>query len=197
MKYSSIKLLPITLLTFLWACEGPTGPPGPSGPQGVPGYDGAPGPEAVVIEYEFIDFVAPDYSVLLEFPEYQPYRTDAILVYGLWETLTYDNGDYKEIWRLFPQTSFTDAGTLVYNYDHSYEDVELKLEANFDIGRANLGPRVLNDWVIRLVFVPGDYLPNGRTKSEVDFSDYEAVKKHFNLPDNPVRKQTLKRPDVQ
>lgn len=195
MKNYFLKPILVIVIAFAWACEGPTGPPGPSGPQGPPGFDGEPGPEAVVIEYEGVDFTeANNYSVLLEFPDHQALRSDAILVYGLWE---YDNGDEKDIWRLWPQTAFLDAGILVYNYDHSFEDVELKLEANFDISAENLSPNELDDWVIRIVIVPGYNLNQARVKSGIDFSDYEAVKKHFNLPDNPVKPQSYKRPLVK
>ena len=198
MKNYFFKSLLVVVVAFAWACEGPTGPPGPTGPQGPPGFDGNPGPEAVVIEYEGVDFTeVNNYRVLLEFTDYHPYKSDAILVYALWDSKNLGNGEFKDIWRLLPQTAFLEEGILIYNYEHSFEGVELIMDANFDLSTADIGPNELDDWVIRLVFVPGYYLENGRNSSSVDFNDYEAVEKHYNLSDNPVKPQSLKRPVVK
>lgn len=159
------------------------GPPGPEGPRGPRGPQGEPGTEAVVIEYENVDFLPPNYNVFLDFPDYQALPSDAVLVYALWDIQKVE-GEIFEVWRLLPQTTFPSDGTLVYNYNHTDVDVELFLNANFPIAHSGLGPDQLDDWVVRIVIVPGQYLSNGRSEA-VDFTDYQAVKKQFKLPDMP------------
>jgi hypothetical protein len=188
MKASISSLCTVLFLIFGFACmepNGPMGPPGPEGPRGPQGPKGDPANEAVVIEYENVDFLPPAYNVYLEFPDYQALPSDAVLVYALWEIEKVD-GEIFEIWRLLPQTTFPSDGTLVYNYNHTDVDVELFLDANFVIKDSFLGPDELDDWVVRIVIIPGQYLSNGRTNGAIDFSDYDAVKKRFSLPDMPT-----------
>lgn len=197
MKVTISTTLAVMLLAFTSACMAPEGPPGPQGlpgPQGPEGPAGRPGEEGVVIEYKEIDFEEPNYNFFLEFG-YQTLRSDAVLVYALWGEETVD-GEFFEIWRLLPQTTFQEAGLLNYNYEHTHQDVELFLEADFSIADATLGPNVLEDWVIRVVIVPAQYI-DGRSARKVDIHDYQAVKEFYNLPDKPVSKQSYKRPEIK
>lgn len=195
MKASIPSLFIAVIFSILgFACGeavGPVGPPGPEGPRGPRGPQGEPGSEAVVFEFENVDFLPPNYNVFLDFPDYQALPSDAVLVYALWDIQKVD-GEIFEIWRLLPQTTFPYDGTLVYNFNHTDVDVELFLDANFNISNSALGPNELDDWVIRIVIVPGQYLTNGRTQA-VDFSDYQAVKKHFSLPDMPAMEYPVHR----
>ncbi len=190
MKASVSSIFAAVILVFSFACMdstgpiGPEGPRGPRGPQGNDGPKGDPGPEAVVFEYENVDFLPPGYNVILEFPEYQALPSDVVLVYALWDIEKVD-GEVFEVWRLLPQTTFPYDGTLVYNFNHTDVDIELFLDANFNIRDSFLGPDELDDWVIRIVIVPGQFLSNGRTNGFNDFKDYHAVKEQFGLPDMP------------
>lgn len=198
MKATLAKISVVILLIIAGACRGPEGPPGPMGapgPRGPQGPQGPAGEEGIVIEYEEVHFLAPDYSVFLDFG-IQALPSDAVLVYALWGTETVD-GEFFEIWRLLPQTTFQQDGLLIYNYEHTDVDVELFLEANFNIANAELGPEVLEDWVIRIVIVPAQYLDNGRLAEKVDVSDYKAVKEYYNLPDMPGHTYKVRRPQVQ
>lgn len=191
MKPTASSLTLLLLIALLGACEGPQGPPGPSGPQGPrgeQGQEGLPAPEGVVFEWENIDFQAPDYWAFLDFPDYEALPTDAVLVYYLYETVPDENtGEDIDIWRLLPQSVFLEQGELVYNFQHTFLDAEVFLQADFNISEANLGPEYLNDWVIRVVILPGQYLANARGgNSKIDFTNYVAVEKYFNLPDNPT-----------
>lgn len=188
MKPTANKLLALLLFVLLGACEGPPGPPGPQGPQGNQGQEGLPAPEGVVFEWENIDFQAPDYWVFLDFPDYEALPTDAVLVYYLYETVQDETtGEDIDVWRLLPQTEYLEQGELVYNFQHTFLDAEVFLQAGFNIAEANLGPEYLNDWVIRVVILPGQYLSNARGgSSKIDVANYQAVKKYFNLPDKPT-----------
>ncbi len=171
--------LSIILSIILQSCylEAP-GPSGPVGPRGYDGQDGQDGHESFVFEYEF-DFRAPEYRQLLLFPStFQMFDSDVVLVYFLWEV----TNDGVEVWRQLPQTIFTSDGTLVYNYDFSKLDVSVHMNATFPL--QFLSGDYLNNWVARVVVVPGQFT-NGRSET-VDFSDYNAVEEYYglNAPNN-------------
>lgn len=196
MRPTYAKIFSLMLLAIASACMGPEGPPGPQGNRGPQGPQGIPGEEAVVIEFEDVDFTAPDYNVFLPFG-YEALTSDAVLVYALWGETETTDGEWLEIWRLLPQNTFQDDGMLIYNYEHTTIDVELFLESDFSIASSGLGPAELDDWVIRVVVVPGQYASNGRSGFKVDITDYQAVKEHYNLPDLPARSGQHRRPEVQ
>lgn len=153
----------------LSGCYYNDGARGPRGYDGRDGIDGVDGEESFVFEYEF-SFTAPDYSVILNLPNtFTMLDSDVALVYFLWEV----TNDGVEVWRALPQTLYFNDGTLVYNYDFTKFDVSVFLDGtvNFD----GLGANSTDNWIARVVVVPGQFA--GR----IDYSDYEAVKEHFNL----------------
>lgn len=151
------------------------GPPGPRGPQGPEGPQGVPGESGYVFEWTGVSFTASNnYEVLLTYPsDFVGYDSDVALVYFLWPT---DNSN-EDVWRLLPQTVLHPDGLLQYNFDFTKNDVRLFLDANFNLDY--LGAVDTDDWVVRVVVVPGDYWNNSR----VDFSDYNAVKQMLGLPE--------------
>jgi len=125
-----------------------------------------------VLEYE-VDFVGPDYSVLIEFPNnFYPLASDVVQVYLLWDV----DGDV-DIWRALPQTIFTKDGLFQYNYDFTFDNVALFLDADFPI--STMGPAYLLDQIMRIVVIPGQFLEGARM--DLDLSDYNEVAKTFNL----------------
>ncbi len=183
----------LALLFFSACTETVVGPQGPRGPQGNDGAQGIPGESSgIVFEFDGIDFTAGnDYSVFLNYPEnFDGLVTDVALVYFLWEVQQV-NGEDVEIWRLLPQNVlYGDGGILQYNFDFTASDARVFLQANFPLGE--LGAADTDDWVARVVIVPGDFWDNGR----VDVSDYNNVKEMLGLPEidrdysnTPVRKK--------
>ena len=183
-------IIPIFLLA-LFSCEisGVDGPVGPQGPEGPAGQNGE---EAFTFEFE-IDFEAPDYQVFLPFPgDFQMLESDVALVYLLWGQEEVDE-ETLDIWRALPQTIITEEGFLQYNFDFTVTDVSLFLDSNYDL--STLGPDFLDDWVVRVVVVPAQFVStNGRTG--LDLTDYHAVAAFFNIPDQPVSHagSNIKRP---
>ena len=180
------QLLWAILVISLSACTtetiGPTGPQGPTGPEGP---TGAQGESAILFEYSEVYFTAPNYDVLLDYPnDFTGLESDVTLVYLLWEVD--DNG--LEIWRQLPQTIFTINGLLNYNFDFSTIDFRLFLSIDFDASL--LVPRDTDDWIVRAVIVPGNFW-GGRTS--VDHSDYNAVKEAYGLPEMPKHTTTTRR----
>lgn len=184
-------LLPALLIMLsLGSCyvgddDGIPGPVGPQGPQGPQGPEGAPGESGYVFEYTDINFTAPDYKVLLSYPEdFEGYDSDVALVYLLWEV----DEDGNEIWRALPQTIITENGMLQYNFDFTKFDVELFLDAQFPLD--NLTASDTDEWIARVVVVPGEFWDTG---GRLNVADYNEVKAVLGLPELGDNRSTLKR----
>lgn len=185
-----ISILGTALLLSLNACllgtgpEGPVGPRGPQGPQGPEGPEGAPGESGYVFEWEDINFTAPDYEVFLAYPDdFEPLDSDVAIVYLLWGVETID-GEDVEIWRQLPQNILTENGILQYNFDFTKYDVRLFLDAEFSLDE--LTAIDTDQWVARVVVVPGDFWNTGR----IDFSDYHEVQEILGLPELEAHEAT-------
>ncbi len=175
-----LQIIGIGVLIATTSCNeyyGEIGPPGPRGPAGPVGPQGAPGEIGYVFEYEEVSFFGPDYEAILPFPEdFETFHSDVVLVYFLWEVLEID-GEILEVWRPLPQQVLTLDGLLQYNFDFTLYDVRLWLDAEFPLDL--LASIDTDDWVARVVVVPGEFWNGGR----VDFNDYNAVKEAMGLPD--------------
>ena len=174
---ATIILAILGLSSCIEESVGPQGPEGPQGPQGESGY---------VFEYENIDFTAPDYEVFLPYPDdFESLASDVALVYLLWDIVQIDGVD-TEVWRQIPQTILTEAGILQYNFDFTTGDVRLFMEADFDM--SILGALDTDDWVARVVIVPGDFWNSSRLAGQE--IAYEEIEELLGLPDlaTPVNK---------
>jgi len=154
-----------TFITLLFiSCVGPEGPPGYDGFDGLDGLDGQDGldaPLSQVIDIEG-DFTAQnEYAILYEFPEtVEVFETDIVLVYILFDQTEDSNGEAVDIWRLMPQTRILDQGLLQYNYDHSFFDVRVFLEADFDLGTLPAGDT--DAQVFRIAILPAEMAAGGK-----------------------------------
>ena len=132
---NSIKtIFSIVLALIVISCEGPAGPPGPPGRDGLDGLDGQDGVNILgqVLEIEGTFSAENDYRILFEFPQtVEVFESDVVLVYLLFDQTEDSNGEPVDIWRLLPQTRILDQGLLQYNYDHTFLDVSIFLEADF------------------------------------------------------------------
>ena len=129
-----------------------------------------------VFEYTNVNFLPNDYSVVLTYP-HSILNSDMVLVYRL-------SGSFQgeDVWKLLPETYFFDDGTLDLRYDYDFTrfDSELHLEG-FDLAGVNDGYKI--NQIFRVVTVPG-YL----NKNKVDFKDYKAVVKAYNIKESNVIK---------
>lgn len=169
------------LLTF-GACtiNGSDGPIGPQGPQGPQGVSGEPGESGFVMEWNEIDFTGSnDYSVVLAFSDFdfKALESDVAIVFLKWGEDEVD-GETVEIWRQIPQTLLTDKGILQYNYDFTIFDARLFMDANFDLN--TLTADDTDNWIARVVVVPGDFLNAGGRKATS--YTYEELEEKLGLP---------------
>jgi hypothetical protein len=148
-----ILLFSLSALLFLSSCEGD------QGPQGQPGINIL----GQVFETTLNFTASNDYSQIVSFPSYvEVYESDVILVYLL-EGVT-SAGD--DIWSQLPQTFFVPQGTLIYNFDHTFFDVQLYLYADFS-DLSTLGPEYTNNQTFRIAVVPSEFASANLTMDDL------------------------------
>ncbi len=141
MKKLSLLFAVCTFIIFS-SCEGPAGPPGP------PGYDNL----AQVFEATINFNEGNSYSRLITYPSnVVVYESDVVLVYLLEEVV---NGDV-DVWSQLPQTYFPPQGTLLYTFDHTFIDVNIFLDGNFNLN--TLGPDYTDNQIFRIAIIPSEY----------------------------------------
>ena len=152
-KFSLLSIL--SLVVIMASCEGPVGPPGPPGFDGLDGLDGI-NILGKVLEIEGTFSVENDYALFYEFPQtVEVFESDIVLVYILWEQTEDSNGEPVDIWRLLPQTRLLQQGILQYNFDHTFFDVSVFLEGDFDF--STLGPGDTDNQIFRIAIMPAEF----------------------------------------
>lgn len=142
MKKLAGILLIVTAVIFS-SCYGPIGPVGPPGEDGGLEY-------ATIYDIEGDFTSGNNYNFGFVFPNGGIYETDVVLVYILWEVV-----DGLEVWRLCPQTVVDDEGVIQYNFDYTYQDVQVFLE--FTVPESSLRSAETNNQVFRIAVVPADF----------------------------------------
>lgn len=148
-----MKKLPLlfTLCVFvlLSSCTGPAGPPGYSG-------------LGQVFEATANFNPGNSYSKLVTFPsDILVYESDMVLVYLLEEVV---NGDI-DVWSQLPQTYFLDQGTLLYAFDHTFLDVNIFLDANFNLN--TLASDYTDNQIFRIAIIPAEYANSNLSMNEL------------------------------
>lgn len=119
-----------------------------------------------------------NYSTLIDLPN-PIFSSDMILVYRL----SGISGG-TDVWKLQPENYFFSDGTLDFGYDFDFTqfDVQLYMNGN-DLGSVSTGFRI--NQVFRIVIVPGFF--GKSTNSTVNFNDYNAVIKAFNIDESKIK----------
>lgn len=173
------------ILIFITACEGPVGPPGPPGFDGVDGQDGI-NLLGQIFEIEDTFEDANDYALFYEFPQtIEVFESDVVLVYILWDQTEDADGIPVDIWRLLPQTRLLDQGILQYNYDHTFFDVSIFLESDFDL--STLAPGDTDNQIFRIAVLPADFAQGAR----VNLSNIDVVMDMLNVKESDIQRITL------
>ncbi|MGJ8683561.1 MAG: dihydrolipoamide dehydrogenase [Nonlabens sp.] len=154
----------LTLAVVFISCEGPQGPPG---------FNGTNGTNIVAQSFEVTEsFSAPDYSQLVIYPNnIEVFDTDMTLIYILWDEVPGNNGGTVDVWRLLPQTVYTDFGEFQYNYDATNGDATIFLDAPSTFDFNDLAPGDLDNQTFRIVILPVDLASNPL----LDITDYNSV----------------------
>ncbi|WP_435625198.1 collagen-like protein [Flagellimonas sp.] len=180
------------LVFFIVACEGPAGPPGFDGLDGLDGLDGEPGIQGQVIEVDGVNFgFDPDanlFSTIIAFGDvttFEVFESDAVLVYRFDGTVDLDDGSTADAWSQLPQNFFLPEGTLQYVFAHTFVDVELFIDGNFDL--STLSTDFTDNQSFRIVIVPGIFANSSR----MDTSNLSAVMSAIGVDEDQVKKIQL------
>ncbi len=160
-------ILGALVILFAVSCEGPTGPPGPPGFDGNDGFDGQDGIQGQVVEVQGVNFgydaSANLYSVLIPFIDvtnFEVLEEDAVLVYRFDGVIDLDDGSTANAWSQLPQNFFLPEGTLQYVFAHTFVDVELFIDGNFDLSGIDVG--FTDNQTFRIVIVPSIFNESSR-----------------------------------
>ncbi|WP_372472874.1 hypothetical protein AB4865_08630 [Capnocytophaga sp. ARDL2] len=111
------------------------------------------------------------------------HSTDKLLVYRLWGKT--DNN--RDIWRMVPNSVYFNNGEILsYNYDFTVADINLFIEANFNVDTfSNFDKeKYLRNQYFRIVELPA----GTASKAPIDYNDYDQVIEFYGLKDAPVIK---------
>ena len=108
----------------------------------------------------------------------QIYASDVVLIYRMSDLIDSNT----PVWQLIPRTLYLQQGELDYDFDFSKEDFTIYAGGTYDLA---LTPSYINNETFRIVIVPA-YLSN-KGASKVDFSDYNAVIKAYNIDESKIK----------
>lgn len=158
------KINLILILSLLLAsCEGSRGPQGPPGESGGTLL-------GTIFEIEADLTAQNDYSFIFEFPpnEIEVFESDIVQVYLL-EDVVNDSTGPIDVWTPLPTSFFFENGSqLVYNFNHTFLDVNIFLGGNINFDSVS-NDRLLNQ-VFRIAVIPADFAGKAQ-----DLNSYEAV----------------------
>lgn len=175
-----------TFLTLLMVSCGSDGIDGRDGLNGENGLNGLDAPLPKVVETEGTFSTANDFGIRYNFGnDIEVLPTDVILVYLLWDQVDGDDGQTIDIWRLLPQTRILSQGLLIYNYEHTFVDVDIFLESDFDLGTLASGDT--DNQIFRIAVLPAETTG----KSNVDRSSLTSVMSYLGVEDKDVKKVKL------
>jgi hypothetical protein len=157
----------LALFISLYACKGPAGDVGPAGPAGATGATGATGPAgssgAIYSEWITPTFSSTTFSATLTAPKLTQEILDrgAVHVYIKGTSLIFP----------LPYTDIDSLGRVPFHLDFAA-----------GVGRIVIFTTApVSGLPFRYVLIPGS-IPAGR-RAAIDFNNYEAVKKEFDLKD--------------
>ncbi|WP_420601018.1 collagen-like protein [Flagellimonas sp.] len=186
-KFSTI--IGIFIVLFTVSCEGPEGPPGFDGRDGLDGLDGQDGIQGQVVEVDGVNF---DYDVsgniynaLITFSDvtdFEIFESDAVLVYRFDGTIDLQDGSTADAWSQIPQSFFLQEGTIQYVMAHTFVDVELFIDGNFDLSA--LSTDFTDNQSFRIVILPSEFAES----SKMDKSKLSNVMSALGIEESQVQK---------
>ena len=184
-KFSTI--LGAVIVFIFAACEGPQGPPGFDGLDGLDGAPGAPGIQGQVVEIEGVDFgydaEANLFSTLITFSDvtnFEVFESDAVLVYRHDGVIDLSDGSTADAWTQIPQNYFLPGGTIQYVFSHTFVDLELFIDGNFDL--STLSTDFTDNQLFRIVFIPSEYAQS----PDFDASNIDSVMSKLQINEGQV-----------
>lgn len=189
-KFSTI--LGTFIVLFFAACEGPQGPPGFDGLDGLDGQNGLDGIQGQVVEVEGVNFgydaQANLFSTLITYSDvtnFEVFESDAVLVYRHDGIIDLSDGSTADAWTQIPQNYFLEGGTIQYVFAHTFVDLELFIDGNFDL--SGISTDFTDNQLFRIVFVPSEFAE----ASKLDTSNIDNVMSALNIGEEQVTKLNI------
>ncbi len=138
--------------------------------------------EFLATTYEYVRSftTANNFSTLITFPQ-TIYPTDMALVYRLSGGV---NG--TDVWKLLPETYYTNTGVLDFRYDFDFTQYDANIYMDgYDLAGVNTSYRT--NQVLRIVIIPSN--KGNKKATNIDYADYNAVAKAFNIEESKVIKE--------
>lgn len=163
---------------------GPRGPEGPQGPQGPPGDALI----STIFEIEG-DFTEDNQFSLLatysDFTDVEVFESDVVQVYLL-AAQQDDASGAIDVWRALPNSYFESGGTVVYNYDFTFFDVNIFLDSDLDL--SSLGPEYTEDQVFRVAIIPAEVYAS----KNMDLYNLNEVMNTLEIQESQIQKLELR-----
>ncbi|AWX45653.1 hypothetical protein HME9304_02680 [Flagellimonas maritima] len=186
-KYNTI--VGALLILFTVSCEGPQGPPGFDGFDGPQGPQGEPGIQGQVVEVDGVNFGFDAennrFGALINYADetnFEVFEADAVLVYRFDGLVDLDDGTTADAWSQIPQNFFLPEGTIQYVFAHTFIDLELFIDGNFDL--SILSTDFTDNQSFRIVFLPSEFADASR----MDTSNIQNVMSALGIEENQVMK---------
>jgi len=161
----------ISIFLLLQGCgeRGPMGPEGPRGPQGPQG------PEILPTSFEFeVDLLrSNNFEYIQGIPsQIEVFNSDVMLAYVFEEYIPEED---LEVWRKMPVTEFNNRGTLLLDFDFTFVDLRIFLDASYTLGSSDEFEGLL----IRAVHIPADFLNSGKAQKVANAETFGEMQKQI------------------
>tara|TARA_R110002020_G_scaffold512_1_gene2531 strand:- start:98 stop:643 length:546 start_codon:yes stop_codon:yes gene_type:complete len=158
---------------------------GSDGRDGIDGLDGI-NTLSAVFEVTGIDYVYDSANNEwftqnpIPFDGIEVLEGDAVLVYLADGTVTASDGQPTDLWKLMPITFFDASGEFQYEFNYTFDSVELNIVGNFDL--STLNDAAVSNQKVRIVVIPAEYAQdfNG------NFSNYNEVMSTLELKESDI-----------
>ncbi|MFI8379932.1 collagen-like protein [Leeuwenhoekiella sp. NPDC079379] len=159
---------------------------GSDGRDGIDGLDGI-NTLSAVFEVTDIDYVYDSANNEwftqnpIPFDGVEVLEGDAVLVYLADGTVTASDGQPTDLWKLMPITFFDASGEFQYEFNYTFDSVELNIVGNFDL--STLNDAAVSNQKVRIVVIPAEYAQdfNG------NFSNYNEVMSTLELKESDIQ----------
>ena len=143
--------------------------------------------QVVEVEGVNFDYFAEDnlFSALITFSDvtnFEVFESDAVLVYRRDGVIDLSDGSTADAWTQLPQNYFLPEGTMQYVFAHTFVDVELFIDGNFDL--STISTEFTDDQLFRIVFVPSEFAES----PDFDAANINSVMSKLQIDEGEVMK---------
>ena len=111
---------------------------------------------------------------------FEVFESDAVLVYRHDGVIDLSDGSTADAWTQIPQNYFLPGGTIQYVFSHTFVDLELFIDGNFDL--STLSTDFTDNQLFRIVFIPSEYAQS----PDFDASSIDSVMSKLQINEGQV-----------